>query len=379
MVSSVLNSGVAGASAMSARSAQQLMQSAGGAASGLFGTLQGRSTGISNTGLFNALSGKAGGTQSIDSLLQEQKVTTSRNGIFAEVAQRLAYIQQGAYQPKEDWEKIAGYAMQKGQPVMAYINDSGSVSADLQYNTDLSKFNTQQQERLLQAMQDIDLMAQKILANKTNDTWVSNLQGAPIDLEYVYNNVITPQDETPNNWEQRGVMFMRMHRPIEISLDAEGNLQVIEQSAADMSDLPYASQAKLREAARSVSDAIANSNFTESWQIEAAALADAGKPYHLTIDIYSNQISVEAITSDTIVPDFLKKSPYPDVGDNTDSLKQIAELIRDGKPYFLDIDPTTQQVVGKELTGPNLIKYNAQNKDDPSATLGVGSILSLFA
>lgn len=352
-----------------------LQASNGSSASGLFGAISGNvATSSTATNLFNAISpGSTSGGGSIDGLLQQQKITKAKNSIFANVAQRLDALQAGTYKPKSDWEKVAAYAMETGQPVAISLDSKGQVQAVPQAQSDLSKYNLHQQNQLVDALNQVSVMAQKIKANKTNDAWIAKLNGAEYDLSGVFSGQLAAQ----SNWERQGVQLMAEHKPFTISLDAQGNLQVQDQLLDPMTNLTATQQKALRSALSSLPKVIADGTVTEAWQADALTFDQNQVPYHLTIDPVSNQISAVENSGDNIIPTFLKTSPYPDIGANTPMLKAAADLIKNGKSFMLDFDQGGH-ITAKPTTAQNLIKFNTPATQINTA-LGTGSILSLFA
>jgi hypothetical protein len=168
---------------------------------------------------------------------------------------------------------------------------------------------------------------------------------------------------------------MTDHQPFKISLDSTGNLQVTEQLTDSMSDLTPTQQTLLRKAVETIPGMISKDTPTTSWQIDAQNYDSAGIPYYLDIDPVTNKISAKENSADNITSSFLKTEPYPDIGDNTALLKQVATYVKKKQAYFLDFD-STGKIVAKALTATNLEKYN-QTSTTTSST--AGSIVSLFA
>jgi len=378
--------------------------------SNMFTALSGGSDSTGLTNIFDVLN-PGGAGSSIASILQQQKVATQTNKIFTAVAQRLTALQSGQVQPSADWEKIAAYGMQTGQPVAVSLDSKGQVQAAPQAQADLSKFNAAQQRTLTTTMADIATMAAKITANKTNQGLIDKLNGAENDLNGVYTGALDAQASTPNNWEQQGVQMMRLKKPFLISLDAQGNLQVQDQAVTTNTSLSMDQQVVLRTAAQNLPKILgSNGLITQQWQADASSFAANGIPYHLEIDKTVRDYSpktdaygwpvdqngqrsvvsglpsarnngtplIKAVENSgaNITPAFLNDTPYPDIGANTPALKQAATLIQAGKPFFLDFDKGGHVVV-KEATAQNLITYNTPAGS--TASLGSGSVLSVTA
>jgi len=348
--------------------------------------------------------------QSISDILQQQKGTNQKNKIYADIALRLDYMQKGQYKPKADWEKVAAYAMQTGKPMVAYIDTKGKVQAQPQSDSDLSKFNLPQQTKLFNAMDAIFAMSAKMQANATNQGMIGKLEGAESDLIGVYTGQLPPQTAAGTEWESQGVRLMQLKKPFTIALDNTGNLMVQDQAIADMSNLPADQQQILRSAVQSIPNTIGPDGFAvQEWQTKAQSFANRGIPFHLELDTttrdygpktnsYGQPVDVNGnvtfnpalydlkkgtpsiVTKENnganIVPDFLKKTPYPNVGDESKFLKDVKSFIEKKQAYFLDFGPTGS-VVAKAATAQNLIKYNTPKTTNQS--FGAGSIMSLIA
>jgi hypothetical protein len=354
-----------------------LLQTASSGGSSIFGAINGTSSTTASTGIFNILS-PGSSTTSIQSLLQQQKYTTQKTALYTNIAQRLTVIQNGSYTPKSDWEKVAGYAMQTGQPLAISLDSKGAIQATPQSQADLSQFNIQQQSQLTSAMNSIAAMANKIQANKTNQGLIDKLNGAENDLSAVATGSVAPQKSSPNNWEADGVELMRTHHPFTISLDAKGNLQVQDQLTAPMTNVPLNQQQTLRSALESLPNVLATGKLTQIWQAQAQSYDQNAIPYHLSIDSITNQISAVENSGANIMPSFLKKQPYSDIGANTPLLKQAATFIQKSEPYLLNFD-TTGHVVAQAATAHNLLKYNTPTQTAQGTQYGVGSLLSTVA
>ncbi len=348
--------------------------------------------------------------QSISGILQQQKGTNQKNKIYANIATRLDYMQKGQYKPNADWEKVAYYAMQTGQPVVTYLDTKGKVQAQPQSQSDISKFNLPQQTKLFKAMDEISAMAAKMQANTTNQGMITKLHGAESDLIGVSTGQLPPQTAPGTEWESQGVRLMQLKKPFLISLDNTGNLMVQDQATADMSDLLVDQQQVLRSAVLSIPDTLGPDGFAvQKWQTDAQSFASRGVPFHLELDPVTKDYSpitdsfgrpVDAAgnitfnpaqyvskngtpaivakenTGDNITPAFLKKTPYPNVGDDSKFLKDVKSFIEKKQAYFLDFGPTGS-VVAKAATAQNLIKYNTPKTTNQS--FGAGSIMSLIA
>jgi hypothetical protein len=349
-----------------------LIQGAVGSSGGIMGAIAG--TNVNNTvNIFTALGASSSTSgSSIQGVLDQQKVTSQTNAIFTNVAARITAMQKGSLQPTADWEKVTDYAAQTGQPVVVSLNSKGQVQAVPQSQADLSQFNVQQQNQLQQAMSSIATMAGKIQGNAKNSTWLADLSGAENDLSLIHSGALTAQ----SSWEEQGSLLMATHEPFKISLDSTGNLQVTEQLTDPMTDETPTQAQLLRKAVETIPGMISKGTPTTSWQIDARSYDQAGTPYYLDIDPVTNQISAKEDSGTNITPSFMNTAPYPDIGDNTPLLKQAATFIKNKQAFVLDID-TTGKIVAKALTATNLEKYNNPSQTT-SQPLSSGSYLSIY-
>ena len=406
----VAASGTRGTTSTGVAGLLQNSQATTTSSSSMFDALSGSGSMSAQSNIFDVLN-PGGAGSSISSILQQQKVTTQKNQIYTTVAQRLAALQAGSLQPSANWEKVAAYSMQTGQPMTVALDSKGQVQVTPQAQADLSKFNAGQQKILTDTMKAVATMAGKITANKTNQGMIDKLAGAENDLNGVFVGALSPQASTPNNWEQLGVQLMQLNKPFTISLDSQGNLQVQDQAMTPDPSLPADQQTILQKAAQTLPNVLSPSGLiTTQWQSDAAAFAKNGVPFHLEIDtsnldygpktdaygwpvdaagkrtsvtgqpaVHKNGVpGVKAVenSADNITPAFLNDTPYPDIGANSPALKQAAALIKAGKPFFLDFDKGGH-VTAKEATAQNIIQYNAPAGS--TASLGTGSVLSVTA
>lgn len=252
--------------------------------SSLFSAISGGgSTGVLS-GLLNAISGGDG--LSTDQLLAKQQVDQKRNGILTEVANRLSYIQSGQLEPSADWEKVAAYSMETGQPMVAYLNDRGQVEAMPQSDSDLSRYNTMQQNQLYDAMDQIAEMSAKIRGNKENDKLLNKLEHANDYIQAFANGQLTPQD----GWEMEATRLMTTKTPFTIALDNKGEIMIQDQVTADYGTMPIEQQKILRDAATQLRTALQTETYTKLWQADAKTYAENNISFHLEVDSITNEI-----------------------------------------------------------------------------------------
>lgn len=341
-----------------------------GGSSALFGAISGASSSNSADGLLNAISGGKG--ESIDQLLQNQKVDKQRNNIMTEVANRLTYIQEGRLEPTSEWEQVSAYAMETGQPLVVGINDKGKVEAVPQGDADLSRYTPAQQAQLYEAIDQVSEISAKVRGNRENEKLIAKLEGANTVVTGIMTGALVPEAQ----WEHDAQRLMNTKTPFKIALNNKGELMVQDQTTADMSDLPINQQKLLRSAASGLRTAIQTGNYTQLWQAEAKSYMDSKVSIHLEIDKATNQIQVKPNEGDNVVPKFLRDVPYPDIGADAPWKETAAQMIQDNKPFFLDFDQGGQLTV-KEATAPNLIRYASPR--NTYSQFSAGAVMSIIA
>lgn len=347
-----------------------LLGGLGGASSSLFSAISGGGSSTSSDGLLNAISGGSG--QNINQLLNQQQYNQKRNGILTEVANRMGYIRSGQLEPSSDWEKVAAYAMETGQPMVASLNDKGQVEATPQADSDLSRFNPMQQKLLYEAMDQVSEMSAKIRGNKENDKLINKLENANDLIQAFSSGLMAPKA----SWETEANLLMTMKTPFTIALDNKGEIMIQDQTTADFGSMPIEQQKILRKAATDVRTALQTGNYNALWQADAKTFADSNVSFHLEVDSITHAISAVENKGSNIVPAFLREAPYPNIGDDTPWKKEAAQMIKDGKPFFLDFDQTGKLAI-KEATAPNLIKYSSPQKS--YGQFNPGSVMSIIA
>lgn len=351
-----------------------LLGELGSGGSGMFSAISGggQGTNRATSALQSLAGGGTGASKDVDSIVRQQKTEQTRNRIYSDAALRLGYMQEGRYDPKADWEKVAAYAMETGQPVTVSLSSSGRIEAVPQSDSDLSRFGLAQQKQLAQAFGELQEMAGKIKANETNDKWVKTLDGASTVLTGIASGAIAAQSD----WERTGSTMTTAGQPFKIALDDKGQITIKDQMLETFGDLPLTAATKLRDAVHGIQDVLRTGMVTEDWQADAQSYMQAGIPYYLDIDPVTNELSAKQNSGDNIVPKFLRDPPYSDVGANTKWKKQASEFISSGKAFFLDFDKGGN-LLAKEASAANIIQYSKPPSYNQG--LGAGSILSLLA
>lgn len=324
----------------------------------------------SGSSIFGTLA-NAPSTAQFDSILKNQEVQLTKNRIFNGAAQRLQYIQDGSLSPSADWEQVGGYLAATGEPFVVTLDDKGAVQITRQSESDLSRFNVQQQKRLAEAFGELAELNGKVQANAKNQKLVNSLEGAGVVLEGIREGQLEPQSE----WEMAARRLATTGSPFKIVLNSKGELSVLDQTTTALPDVPAYQQPMLRTAVSQLQQAQRQGYGTTVWQNEALSLSERGIGFFLDIDPTTNEILVKANTASNVVPDFLKQAPYPDLKLDSQWKRDAASLIQEGKGFYLDFD-TTGQIVAKENTGPNIIKYNQPKNEQPASAALLISMLA---
>lgn len=324
----------------------------------------------SGSSIFSTLT-NAPTTAQFDSILKNQEVQLTKNRIFNGAAERLQYIQSGELSPSADWEKLGGYFAATGQPFVVTLSDSGAVEVTRQSDSDLSKFSAAQQKSLAKAFSELSDLSAKVQANAKNDTMLKNLEGASVVIEGIREGQLTAESA----WEMEASRLALVGSPFKIVLDGNGELSVLDQTSSDLPGVADYQQSMLHTAVAQLQQAKQQGYGTTAWQNEALAYVDSGIGFYLDIDSTTNQIEVKPNTASNIVPDFLKEAPYPNLNLDAQWKRDAADLIKAGKGFYLDFD-TTGQIVAKENTGPNIIKYNQPKNEISAASALLVSMLA---
>ena len=296
--------------------------------------------------------------QSIQQILNTQSYNTKKNNFITNIANDIKYVANGQKQPKQNWEKVVAYSAQTGKPLSITLDNKNNVIANYQ-----SANNPM--ENL--ALQDVDNIAQKIQANDKNITMLNNLSNAEYKLQDIAKYVATPTEQ----WQRDGVNLIQANKPMKISLDSKGNLQVQDQLTDPMNNLSPQDQKSLRAAVASIPNIIGKGTYTKSWQVDASNFAANKLPYYLDIDPITHQISAKENNATNIVPSFLNTPPYPDLGTNKQWEKDAAKMIQNKTPFYLDFSKGTPKPM--ELNAKNLI---SQLNPPTTPTANILSILA---
>lgn len=297
--------------------------------------------------------GKRGGTSAIQSIIDSAGVQASRQQFFNNVAMRIEALRTGQIEPSEDWEKVAAYLSTKGQPFVVGVDAKGQVTVDAQADTDLGRFNEAEKTKLTNAFAELDEMARRIDANTKNQAWVDQLENVPAILDSM-REWATPPD---SGWQTDAMVLQKAGIPFKVVLSEKGELTVVDQTKSRFFDTPPAEQRVMFQAIDVVKNTL-KTGFSDgsAWAALAQVYQEDGKDYFLEIDSATMQPLVKRNDADSVVPKFLRTAPYPDIGADTPWKKAAAELIQQGKGFYLDIDTTGEIIVrANDGRGVNLL------------------------
>jgi hypothetical protein len=219
-----------------------------------------------------------------------------------------------------------------------------------------------------------DLVA-KQQAKQGNDDLRTKLETAADTVQYVQSGGLVDASQA---WQMQIKPLLRDQAPFKVALDTNGNEVLQDQTKSLFLDVP----ADLRDGYKQViadwQTAVATGIYQTDWQVAAKSDMDLGHSVYFELDQVGN-VQVKENTADNVVPDFLKDDPYPDLTRNLPRWQQDAlGFAAENKPFFLDIDPATQQIVAKAATAQAVVSYN-QPPAYLRAQTGTAAILSLFA
>jgi len=325
------------------------------------------------SGIFSALSSTP--TNPVESAQNTQAITQQKNNILTQAVTRLDYIASGQLKPSADWEKLGAYYAQTGQPYVLTLDSKGGIQvtgqADASY--DASRYTQAEQQKLSSALDDLNSMFAKQKANDDNAALVKKLKGAAVELDAMALGVVTPQSD----WEVQAQLYQTTHTPFKLALDAKGNIIAQDQTQnPDYTGLNAQQVGTLSKAINSIKQDLIDGTYgTDSYQADAASYASLNRNFYLDLDPVYGTVQVKQNTAQNIVPDFLKKQPFANVGADTQWKQQALDLKAAGKGFHLDIGQGGSITV-KENNAANVIQYS-QSRFSTFST--AGALLSLMA
>lgn len=320
-------------------------------------------------GVFSVL-GRRQGTSAIQSILDSQQVASSRQSFFNNVAMRIEALRIGQIEPTEDWEKVAAYLSSTGKPYVVSVDRQGQVQVDAQAETDLSRYNETEQRKLTAAFDEVAEISRRIQANKQNQNWVDTLESVPATLDAMRQWGETPQP----GWQTDAMVLQNAGVPFKVVLDEKGKLSVLDQTKARFYDTPPAQQRVLFDAMNVVRQTLKTGYSDGSpWAALAQVYSEAKQDYFLEVDPVTLGVLVKRNDVDNIVPKFLRTPPFADVGTDQPWKQAAADMIEQGKGFYLDLDTRGEIIVrANDGRGINLL-------DKPRNATVRNPIVDLFA
>lgn len=312
--------------------------------------------------------------QAIKAIIQQGDYTNQKNSYLSNVAKNLSAVISGQIKPETDWQKVGVYLAQTGNPLSITLDEKGQLQVTSQASSDLAKFSDAQKNRLYDAIDSLTSLVEKQQANQKSQALVTKLQDAADTIQYIQSGGLVDASQP---WQLQVKPLLKNLVPFKVSLDANGNEIINDQTKSLFLDLPADKRDAMKQVISDWSNAVATGLYTKPWMIEAKSDMDLGHSVYFELDAANNPVVKENI-KDNVVPDFMKEDPFPNLTRNLQDWQKAAlEFAANQKPYFLDIDPTTQKIVAKEATAQNVVQYSTvpswQNNSNPA-----GALLSLF-
>lgn len=310
--------------------------------------------------------------EKLDAIINKGSIERSKNNVLTIASNRINAFATGQLQnPKEDWEVTGAYLAKTGQPFFVEIGDKGLPQIVRVRDSDLSKYNKVQQDKLTSALDQFDQLVVKQNANQVNQGLRMSLESSVKTLSRLSNQLDQPSED----WHIKALGMIKNLVPFKMGLDSQGKLQLADQTKATFMDERADRRAILREALSDWQTSVETNIYLKPWQNEAKTLADLGKSFYFDVNTIG-KVVVKENTIDNVVPQFLKEDPYPNLGATTKWQKDALAFAAAGTPFMFDIDAATQQVVAKQITPQNLIN---QAKPPFYQQQQTGAIVSLFS
>jgi hypothetical protein len=301
-------------------------------------------------------SGKKAGTggdpaQKIQQILNTAKLDANRQQIMSAASLRIRGIAQGLVEPKEIWEKTAGFLTLTGQPFTYSVDQSGQVEVQPQSTDDLSFVTPGQRTFMRKALERLDEVRIAVDTVNTKANLRNKLSGA-VDRIKELQQFSPPQEQ----WERDFNLYRKLGQPVMIGLTSSGDLKAIDQlnSNFDYVEDPT-KRAILQNASRDLKNILSGAkSATENWHYAALGNKVEGDDYYLDVD-QNNEVVVRRNTerrsvSTTqpayqqtgtadyhIIPEFLKATREDQNIFKADWERQAAEHIQNKTPFHLEL------------------------------------------
>lgn len=363
----------------------------------IFSTLQSALTGnfSRGSGASTILQGGIGrnrlgsGTDAVANIqrtIDEAKYNAGKQQIMASVSRRIQGIAEGVIEPKEVWEKVAGFLAITGQPFTYSVSDAGEVEVTAQSLDEPGSIRPDQQRAMGAALQRLDEVRQQVdtVVTKGNlRTRLISAVGRIGELEQY-----SPAKE---QWERDFQTIKQTGRPVLVGLDAEGNLKAINQleSNFDYVEDPDKRLA-LQQAGRDLQNILAGTkSATESWHYEVLGNKSEKDDYFL--DVGDNNEIVVRRNKDKrgisgarplyqqnlledfhIIPDFLKSSESDNRIFKANWEREAASLIQAKRPFHLEI--VGDRVVVRETNFASARRQDLLNLTSGNQKIGQATV-----
>lgn len=321
------------------------------AITGSYSGTSGATTILSAGTQHNKLGSGTSAIANIQRTLDAAKNDAGKQQIMAAVQLRIQGIVEGLVEPREIWEKVAGFSAISGQPFTYSVDSAGQVEVQSQTVDDLSFVNPGQREAMRAALNRLDEVRSAVDTVVTKANLRSTLQGAVAAIDNM--ELQAPATE---QWQKDFQTYKNLGRPVLVGLDPSGNLRAINQleSNFDYVEDP-AKRLKLQEAGRELENILnGTTSATKSWHYSALGNKLEKDDYFLDVND-QNEIVVrrnrdrrgvsavlplyqQAGDSDFhIIPEFLKARPEDDRIFKASWEREAAALIQAKKPFHLEI------------------------------------------
>lgn len=306
----------------------------------------------------DSVSGSYGLQQALDGM----KATASRQRIMSGAIGRINGVADGSITPEADWEKTGGYMATFGMPFMLSISQVGKVEVTPQEDT-VKTLPISQQSKLTNALSRLDDVRKAYDEESTKEQLKNTLLYAVSQIIKMDTQYLPAKDQ----WEKDFQTAKTIGRPMMVTLDKSGNLQVTDQINSNFNYVEDDDKRlKLQMAGAKLNNILnGNASATELWQYEALGNRSSKTDYFLDVDDSGNIVvrnNTDSKTSNSLLPSYLdsqKTTKYyivpdylQDAGDYDKIYKSSWEkdamaLYAEKKPYYLDVQGS--QVKAKQL------------------------------
>ena len=306
----------------------------------------------------------------IQATLDDAKRDAVKQRIIRAALTRLKGIGQNVIQPKDPWEKTAGYLMLTGQPFKLNVDAKGKITVEAQKEAKLKEYNTAQQKMLKTALAQFDKMASKVDLEQKKLELGNKLGQAVL-------RIVKMEQHAPAKarWEQDFQHYKKMGTPVKVGLDNKGQLVSTNQLTHDFSEVEkQADRLKLLAARDQLKRILSGvSTATKPWEFQALGAAKSRQDFFIGLDkkgqittMRNASIDPKTLkyTNKNILPDFLAK-PAKKLKFTAPWQKQAISLYQQKKPFHLDFDASGKNLVARENNFINVMGLTKpQSRDD---------------